>query len=204
MIKINVLIPVLSLCVITYCSNTLARPISYPGGWTWMQTQRHQSNRIHLHYSPTYQYSLGVAIEQFLSKETHTVIQLNRLLYRRNTRYTQLNSYIKQSYGLSSCKQQVVGAIQWALDWESRRLYSAAHLDTHFGSATQTELELTLGLAPYLAPYNALHTWFLMRLNSTTHHTSLTPTLRLFYRSVLFELGYHPLGKVYLNSMIRF
>ena len=50
-------------------SNVFARPVSYSGGTTIMQNNNAVKNSIHIHYSPTYKYSLGYKGEYFRRDE---------------------------------------------------------------------------------------------------------------------------------------
>ena len=41
----------------------LGRPVSYAGGWTFIEESDRQSSSVLLHYTPTYQWSIGPRIE---------------------------------------------------------------------------------------------------------------------------------------------
>jgi len=46
-----------------------ARPVSYPGGWTFMTMNDGDKNSAHIHYSPTAKTSLGYKFEYWRDKE---------------------------------------------------------------------------------------------------------------------------------------
>ena len=81
-------------------STTFARPISYSGGTTFMQSNDAIKSSINVHYSPTYQYSVGYLSEYFRKdKISLNGIQLNNLIKRWNLADAQGNLYLKSSFG---------------------------------------------------------------------------------------------------------
>lgn len=61
----------------------LARPVSYPGGWTLMGMNDIDSNSVHVHYSPTATYSIGWRHEYLRESSAHAdMAQINYLLKR--------------------------------------------------------------------------------------------------------------------------
>ena len=58
-----------------------ARPVSYPGGVTLMQMNDGYFSNLHLHYSPSIKYSIGLKIEKNrVEKWTFLGMQYNNLL----------------------------------------------------------------------------------------------------------------------------
>jgi len=47
----------------------IARPVSYPGGWTFMTMNDGDKNSAHIHYSPTAKTSVGYKFEYWRDKE---------------------------------------------------------------------------------------------------------------------------------------
>lgn len=73
-----------------------ARPVSYPGGWTVMQHNNTNASSLHVHYSPTFQDSIGFYAESNWTYDwTFQGVQYNRLLKRWNTENSQANVYVK-------------------------------------------------------------------------------------------------------------
>ena len=63
--------------------NAQARPVSYPGGWTAMAMNNGDVNSLHLHYSPTANYSIGVRSAYHRKDDYwHQTLQLNNLIKR--------------------------------------------------------------------------------------------------------------------------
>lgn len=75
-----------------YIPPTLARPVSYPGGKTVMFTNNGDRNAVHLHYSPTANYSVGYKGEYWRDGDySINAVQLNNLLKRWNKKDSQAN-----------------------------------------------------------------------------------------------------------------
>ena len=80
-----------------------SRPISYAGGWTIMQMNDLNKHSIHLHFSPSINYSVGYKAEYWRNNEWQFHgAQLNYLLKRFNKPASQANFYIKNGVGLAS------------------------------------------------------------------------------------------------------
>ena len=57
-----------------------ARPVSYPDGWTVMQRNNGDFSSFHIHWSPTFQDSIGLYSERNWGEDVHfTGLQYNRL-----------------------------------------------------------------------------------------------------------------------------
>ena len=68
-------------------SFVIARPVSYPGGWTLMTMNDGDKNSVHVHYSPTAKTSIGYKFEYWPDKELNLhALQINKLLKRWNKR----------------------------------------------------------------------------------------------------------------------
>ena len=50
---------------VTSLNNAIARPVSYEDGWTAMIMTDEFSSSVHIHYSPTVNYSIGYRYEDF-------------------------------------------------------------------------------------------------------------------------------------------
>jgi len=162
------------LFLFIFIADAQARPISYPEGWTLMGQSNWEKNRIHLHYSPTSSYSLGVVSEDFKNSNRKDFgFQLNNLLFRKNTSKSQTNVY--SMIGLGLAKE------------DSYELNKTLRFDD--GSFHQ---EGRVGVAPYLAEFGSIHTWLMLQAQ---HHPEeaqevrIAPIIRLFKDQFLFELG---------------
>ncbi len=79
---------------------SIARPVSYVGGWTLFSSNNYQSNSIQMHYTPTSKYSLGYNVEYWNDKEFWiNNLNLNYLLKRVNKKNSRSNFYFKSGLG---------------------------------------------------------------------------------------------------------
>ena len=61
--KIRLASLLLGFAAITMSAGALARPVSYAGGWTLIETSNRASSAALLHYTPAYNYSVGARYE---------------------------------------------------------------------------------------------------------------------------------------------
>lgn len=194
-----------------------ARPVSYPGGITWMQMNDMDSHSVHLHYSPTAKYSVGYKGEYFRDEDWQFHgAQLNYLVKRWNKPQEQANLYLKGAAGLAYSDYQsfdgetsAAGSIGIAADWETRRWFTsyenryvnAGNIDEFFNQKAR------IGVAPYIGDYGDLHTWLMLQVDhnpSQDDEVTFTPLVRLFKGEYLAEAGVSDKGDVLFNWVIRF
>lgn len=194
-----------------------ARPVSYPGGWTVMQTNNRFAHGLHLHYSPTAKYSIGYKGEYWRDKQWQFQgAQLNILLKRWNQKGSQANIYFKNGLGIGhsdypSFEGRTCAAMFSALaaDWESRRFFTsyAARMTHANDIETFWMQQARIGIAPYIGDYGDIHTWLMLRLDQTSMNADqlvLTPMLRFFKAQYLVEIGVSHRGDFLFNWIIRF
>lgn len=191
-----------------------ARPVSYPGGWTVMQHNNGNASSLHVHYSPTFQDSIGYYAESNWAYDwTFQGVQYNRLLKRWNTETSQANLYVKAAAGVADPftggDESLAGFVEIAADWETRRWFTSysarGHdmgFDRHFSQSAR------LGVAPYVGDFGDLHTWLMLEVQhdpETLDPVTLTPLVRFFRGVQLVELGYTPeTDRAMFNWIIRF
>ena len=95
------LIKIFLLSILLFNSVCFARPVSYPEGWTFMTKNNPEINSAHLHYSPTFNKSLGYKLEYSKSKKytVHTM-HYYQLIKRWNKKHSQANFYTKKGIGI--------------------------------------------------------------------------------------------------------
>lgn len=209
------IIALLTLCAIT--QPAWSRPVSYPGGVTLDFSNNGDQHSALLHYSPSAKYSVGFRTEYRRGGDyTLTGLQLNNLIKRWNKKDSQANFYIKSGIGFAernssrftddSSFSAFTGI---AADWESRRFFTsyenryikAGALDDFFVQ------KIRLGIAPYLADYGSLHTWFMLELEHEPEDSdtfTVTPLLRFLKDVHLLEVGVSDDNDVLFNWTIRF
>lgn len=192
---------------------SLARPVSYPGGWTSMIMNNEDEASLHLHYSPTATYSVGYKGIYMKDKDMSLhAVQLNNLIKRWNMPAAQANIYLKSGigFGANEDTSRAAAFTGLAADIEDRRFFasyennviSAGNLDKGF---TQ---HIRLGVAPYIGDYGDLHTWIMLQ---GEHHPGeentfdARPILRFFKGFDLLEVGTSVKeGGLTLNYIHRF
>ncbi len=198
-------------------SCVLARPVSYPGGWTLMTMNNAVKNSVHLHYSPTAKTSIGYKFEYWPDKELNLhAFQINKLLKRWNRTESQANFYLKSGLGVAYSDLGVFdnesGASAFtgiAVDWEDRRRFISYEnrftdidgIDDFFQQSAR------IGWAPYQGDYGDLHTWLMLQIEhmpDASDETTITPLVRLFKDVHLLEFGVSNHRKVLFNYIFRY
>lgn len=190
----------------------MARPITYPGGWSIMAMNDPGMNALHLFYSPTASYSFGLNHEYMRKPKVHMeALQGNYLLRRWNMPDSQANLYLKAGAGLAHGSGESDPAVYGGLsaDWENRRLFTS--YENRFLRAGKTEKQALhtarAGIAPYKGDYGDLHTWLMLQVDYDAGEKdsfSLTPLVRVFKGTVLAEAGYNLDNGVLFNLMLTY
>jgi biopolymer transport protein ExbD len=206
-------------CIIVLASTatTMARPVSYPGGWTVMQKNDMDKNSLHVHYSPTAKYSVGYKTEYWRDKEwqLHSV-QLNYLAKRWNQPNSQANVYLKAGAGVAysdldtfHSKTEPAAFSGIAFDWENRRYFTSYENRVYYAGDIEKFFmqKARVGIAPYIGDYGDVHTWLMLQVDhnpSKQDNFTVTPLIRVFKGEYLAEAGVSNNRDVLLNWIIRF
>ena len=92
-------IAIVSLTMLT-CSVVQARPVSYTGGWTFIEVANRASTAGLVHYSPTHNFSVGLRHEWQRADDVKlTAIQPTLLVKRWFGREYQGNLYLTGGLG---------------------------------------------------------------------------------------------------------
>lgn len=198
--------------------NALARPVTYPGGWSVMTMNDEAMNALHTHYTITPQFSLGYKGEYMRDEEWQFHgAQLVWLVKRWNRPASQANFYFKAAggfaysdYGLFRRKIEPAGFGGLAVDWEDRRFFvSYANEAYYAGDLDQFFMQRgRVGIAPYIGDYGDVHTWIMVEVQHRpfrrTEELSIVPLVRVFWKDYLFEAGASHRGDFLINAMIVF
>lgn len=178
-----------------------------------MQRNGGTSSSIHLHYSPTFQDSIGVYSERNWAGDWHyTGLQYNRLLKRWNEKHSQANLYVKTSLGVADAFESgtdLAGFVEVAADWETRRVFTEYKIRARDVGFDDDVIHMArLGVAPYIGDYGDLHTWLMVDVEHQSEGNPdflVTPVARFFYGVQLVEIGYTPdTERFTANWVIRF
>ncbi len=189
-----------------------ARPVSYPDGWMAMTTNDGMENSAMLSYSPTAKDAFGVRTDYMRNDDTwlHS-LTYNRLMQRWNNADSQGNFYVMTGAGVGDDHGEIAPAAFVGIegDWESRRYYVS--YENRFIASEANEQyfdqKARIGIAPYIADYNSLHTWLMLQVQnnpSSEDKFIVTPLVRLFNTSVLTEIGYSSNNTLLFNATYQF
>lgn len=198
-------------------SPALARPVSYPGGWTVMQMNDSDMHSLHVHYSPTADYSVGYKAEYWRKDDSQFHgLQVNYLVKRWNELASQANIYLKSGAGVAYSdyesfdgKAEPAAFTGIAMDWEDRRFFTMyENRATYAGDIDKSFMQKArVGIAPYIGDYGDLHTWLMVEVShdpSRDDETVVTPLVRFFKGPYLTELGVSHTGDALFNFVARF
>ena len=184
---------------------SFARPVSYPGGYTFMSKSNSLRDSVYLHYSPTSRNAVGVeVVSDKVSNDEYVYLRYTRLLIRKNRQKSQGNLYLNTGIsndGLDNYFYGIEG------DWETRRIFTGfGYKRTETNRIDIEEKYLLAGVAPYIGDYGDLHTWLMIKVkeNSYTNTSSLYPLVKLFKGSALIEFGYRDSANWDVHLMYRF
>jgi hypothetical protein len=196
---------------------TLARPVSYAGGWTVVEESDRQSSSLLVHYSPASNWSIGSRVEVNRDAD-YALYSINPtwLAKRWFGSDYQANLYLHAGAGLAASINQNPLEDDFAIqggvmaDWETRSLfvgYRSRYLDAgRFGD--QFSHAARLGFAPYVGDTGDLHTWLMLEIDhrpEAKDTVTAAPVIRLFKGPLLLEAGYNLTAKQPLfNFTYRF
>lgn len=190
------------ICLITPAV-VQARPVSYTGGWTFIETSNRVSTAGLVHYTINPKVSLGLRHERMRDADTDmTMAQGTWLVKRWFGRDYQANVYtmagvgtVSDNWGMSSIHEtgSFIGVMA---DWETRSKfvsYESRFLDKG-ALGSQSMHAARVGWAPYEGDTGALHTWLMVEIDhreQLKEETTVTPLVRFFKGAALLELGYN-------------
>jgi hypothetical protein len=198
----------------SFASVATAKPLSYVGGTMVMQENDETGHTLSIDYTFDPHFALGVYSKYEINQENEFWMagpQLNWLLKRWNLTDGQGNLFAMSGAGQA---RQGTGSepAAWLTllgDYETRRLYFS--YESRFMYARDIEKSVWqrayAGFAPYLADYEQLNTWLLLRLDhhpAKRDHFVVTPVLRFFYKTIWLEAGYSSNNHVMVNWTVQF
>ena len=129
MIKMILRIALVSMSLML-CATAVARPVSYAGGWTLIETSNRASTAGLVHYSPAHNFSVGLRHEwQRASDVKLTAIQPTLLVNRWFGREYQGNLYLTGGLGTAKDESpnnrgsETASFVGVMADWETRTLF---------------------------------------------------------------------------------
>lgn len=190
-----------------------AKPISYPGGVMAMQENDETGHTLSLDYTLTKDYAVGLyAKQEEGGKEFKTIgPQVNTLIKRWNLPDGQGNIFNMSGAGVSHYhgEDSFSAWTGFLADYETRRIFTSYEVRLMYADHIENSAwqRARVGVAPYLASYDELNTWFMLQVD---HHPAkddtvvVTPLVRFFYKTVLVEAGYSSNHHVMANWVLQF
>ena len=201
-------------------SQASAHPVTFKGGNAFYATRRHGMVRFEANHTFSRRLSAGAAYANFdlPGADLEAGLAMGSLLaYRRNGKGSQANAYLTLGGGYvlfpdGTGNPAGTGGLQ--LDFETKRLYTAimgsSLLMSPFGYNGPTEdlygVQGRIGMAPYVAEFDQLQAWLVLQAGTTTAEDGfmVSPILRFFYRTVLWELGTSQNGHPWIQLMVHY
>jgi len=199
--------------VIAAAVSSEGKPLSYVGGLMLMQENDETGHTFSFDYTFTPTEAFGLYVKQDENGKEILMItpEINTLLKRWNFADGQANIFNMSGAGLANYKGNNQPALWTAFlaDYESRRwFFSYEPRFVYDGNIEKSFWERArVGIAPYLANYNELNTWFMVQVDhhpAKHDHFVATPLIRFFYKSYLLEVGYQSDRHLMLNWQVQF
>lgn len=190
-----------------------AKPISYVGGTMVMQENDETGNTLTLDYTFNPHFALGLYAKRDIGEREFYTIgpQLNTLIKRWNLPEGQGNIFSMTGAGLArqGSNSQPAAWIALLADYETRRVFFSYEPRLKYSGNIETSFwqRAQVGFAPYLADYDQLNSWLLLRFDhhpAKDGHFVVTPMIRFFYKTIWLEAGYSSNNQLMLNWSKQF
>ena len=201
-------------CIIIGAPLSLAHPVSFEDGWSFMAFNQSDMYDWQLLYTFKPNLSLGVDFirdNMELQERYFLIPRLSWLVKRWNETESQANIYVYGGVGAarkgSFSNPAIEGAIE--ADYETRAVYfsSKAQIVAAQDFNTLATYQLRAGFAPYLGESGELHSWLIGQVQylpfAAEQSLRVGPVLRMFYKNVLWEFGVSTKGSWNFNFMVH-
>jgi hypothetical protein len=190
-----------------------AKPLSYVGGTMVMQENDETGYTVTVDYTFNPHFALGIYAKYEIGGDDFWVAgpQLNTLIKRWNLPEGQGNIFNMTGVGMArqGIKNEPAAWTTLMADYETRRIFASYEIRLMYAEDIEKSAwqRAYAGFAPYLANYDHLNTWFLLRLD---HHPAkedvfvATPVVRFFYKTIWLEAGYSSNNHVMVNWTVQF
>jgi hypothetical protein len=190
-----------------------AKPLSYVGGTMVMQENDETGYSISIDYTFNPRFALAVYSKYEINQNEFWMAgpQLNTLIKRWNLPDGQGNIFNMTGAGMArqGSRNEPAAWTTMMADYETRRVFVS--YEARFMYARDIEKSVWqrayAGFAPYLANYDQLNTWALIRIDhhpAKNDHFVVTPVIRFFYKTIWLEVGYSSNNHVMVNWTVQF
>ena len=195
-----------------------AHPVTFEGGTALFSIHRPRFTHIEANHTVHRNVALAVNYRRMeLDSSTLSVpqLQLNLLVKRWNLKGAQANIYAMLGGGADVSQwsnfelaDTLLGSASSQFDYETQTIYTALSGFAMFNEELQVYGgRYRVGVAPYVANYNELQTWVIAQIDYVSDFADqprITPMLRFFYRTVLWETGVSTNGHLWFQMMSHF
>jgi hypothetical protein len=206
-------VPVAVAIVLWAGSPSQAKPLSYVGGTMVMQENDETGHTLAVDYTFDPHFALGLYAKYERGGDDFWMAgpQLNILIKRWNLPDGQGNIFNMTGAGMArqGNRNEPAAWTTMMFDYETRRVF--ASYEARFMYARDIEKSVWqrtyVGFAPYLANYDQLNTWALIRFDhhpAKDDHFVVTPVIRFFYKTIWLEAGYSSNNQVMVNWTMQF
>jgi hypothetical protein len=195
-------------------AETQAKPLSYVGGTMVMQENDETGHTLTIDYTFDPHFALGVYSKYEINQRDDFWMvgpTLNTLIKRWNLPDGQGNIFNMTGAGMArqGSRNEPAAWTTMMVDYETRRLFASYEVRFMYARDIESSVwqRAYLGVAPYLANYDQLNTWTLIRLDhhpAKHDHFVVTPVLRFFYKTFWLEVGYSSNQHVMVNWTAQF
>ncbi len=202
------------LSIIVFFNSSWAHPVSYKDAYGIMPTIMANRQELELNYSFSNNQAFGVSAIKIEGKDSEyqfLIPRYNQRIFRRNQLDSQLNLYLTAGLGVvdenDSSNPALLTGLQF--DYETRRIYTlflTEHLENNGGRDFWSS-RYRLGVAPYLADFEGLHTWLIAQADynpATMNGVMFSPVVRFFYKNYLLEVGSSLNGQLFMAGIFHF
>ena len=199
--------------ILSFASLAAAKPLSYVGGTMVMQENDETGHTVSIDYTFDPRFALALYSKYEIGGDEFFTVgpQLNTLLKRWNLADGQGNIFAMTGAGTARQGSQTEPAAWLTLlaDYETRRVFFSYEPRLMFAGEIEKSFwqRAYAGFAPYLADYEQLNTWLLIRFDhhpAEPDHFVVTPVLRFFYKTIWLEAGYSSNNHVMVNWTMQF
>lgn len=194
--------------------SVFGHPVTFKGGSTFSAFNQADMYDWQLNHTFIPRWSLGVDFirDTMEGRERYFLVpRLAWLLHRWNETESQANIYVSAGAGLARKEGLNEAAISAALDadYETREIYLSAKtmLIAARNFDTFALYQARAGFAPYVGESDELHSWLLAQVQYLPYAREevlrIGPVLRMFYKTVLWELGVTARGNWNFNFMVH-
>ena len=203
-------------------SQAFAHPVTFKGGLAFTSIHRPKMTMSQINYTihrnvavATSYVRLDNTTDDLMMPALHT----NVLLKRWNAIGSQANLYGMFGAGINTASitsdswtftDELRGFVGVQADYETQKIYTAANVigfPTLDGKDIPYMARYRFGIAPYIANYDEFQIWVVGQVEympSIDDTIMVTPMLRYFYRTVLWETGVSMDGKYWFQMMAHF